>query len=234
MIKVTPMGRPTPFLPVGGRNAGRLEKRENVFSLLQLNETVSEIGDFNYSVVSNLEIDYDLDVHNNHGSDPTTQTLNFDSSATQVMDKNRSLTSNVSLSDHVHISLDGYHPANELYVTANESIAVGQPLYVSSSNTVNLADADSINTSTAIGLAKTAATANEEVAVLTEGSLVQDDWTSVIGTANLTPSTIYYLDTSSGMMTSSVPSGEGDVIVSLGVAVTNKKFEIEINEVAVL
>lgn len=226
------MGRLNPFVPTGG--VGRLEKREHTFNLLQLDVITSAIGDFNHSLTNYFEIDYTLNAHNNHGDDPATQTLNLSSSTTQIMDKERSLTSNFSLSSFVHVSLDGYHPPNELHVTANESVAVGQPVYVSSSNTVNLADADSTSTSCAIGLVKTSATSNEETTVLTEGSLSQDDWTTVIGTTNLTPGTIYYLDTAEGQMTTSEPTGDGDVIVSLGVAITNKKFEIEINEVAVL
>lgn len=233
MKKVVPMRHLNPFVPLS-ESTGKLEKRENVYTLLQLSVIADEIGNFNHSISSFIEIDYDVEVHNNHGSDPSSQTLNFLSSVNQIMNKERSLTSNISLSSHVHISLDGYHPANELHVTANESVSVGQPVYISSNNTVNLADADSTSTSSVVGLIKTVATQNEETIVLTEGSLTQNDWTSVIGTANLTPGSIYYLDTEKGSMNTSPPIEDDDVIVSLGVAVTNKKFDIEINEVAVL
>lgn len=233
------MGSLTPLIPTGGGNTGLVEKRISAFSPLELSNNASFVGEFDRSASSALLLDYDVDGHLNHSGDPATDTLSLNSAASQVMDKSRGVTSNLSLTDTAHVALDGYHPnagedLSAHYVTANESVVIGQPVYVSSSNTVNLADASSVNTSKVVGLTSTPASANGTTILLTEGSVNQADWTAVTGTANLAPGSVYFLGTTAGKMTTTPPTGDGEVVVTLGTAITTKKFDIEVNEVAIL
>jgi hypothetical protein len=116
-------------------------------------------------------------------------------------------------------------------VTANETVAVGQPTYISGNNTVNLADASLSSTANVLGLVSVGASASNTATVLSEGSVNQADWTSVIGTTNLTPGSVYYLSGTTGKMTTTKPTGGADVIIQLGTAVSVTKFNIEVQEV---
>lgn len=224
---------------------GLQEKRLNTFSGLVMSDEASAAGSvFARSASSGLLMDDETDWHNNHGEDPTTDTLNIADSASSVWDYNRGVSHSLSLDSFVHVDLSGYHPpggggSGDTYldrhtVTANETIAIGQPVYVTGNNTVNLADADSINTSHVLGLAETAGTANGTMNVLSSGTVNQADWTSVIGSATLTPGAVYYLSTIAGQLTTTPPSGDGNTVVSCGIAITTTKLDIEINEIAVL
>jgi hypothetical protein len=236
-----PMRLATPFVPLSSSGVGLLEKRETVVSTLLLEDSLGYIGDWNHTSESLLVLDQDADWHNNHGSDPATHSLSLVSSASQIMEKARGIEDTVNLADFVHASLDGYHTpgTGDTYldrysVTANEAVSIGQPVYISGNNTVNLADADDLATAHVLGLAETSATANSTVNVLSSGTINQADWTTVIGTQFLTPGEIYYLTGAKGTMSVTPPTGDGDVIVSCGIAITTTKLDIEINEIAVL
>jgi len=227
------------MLPTGSRGGGSslLEKRVSAASSFGLSDSVSLIGDYNHSIADPMLLDSDAGWHNNHVSDPATHTMNMADAAGFNMERVRSLESVMTLVDSAHAVLDGYHPAGEDLIqhdlTANETMVTGQPVYLSSSNTVNLADATLFATANAIGLVSVGGSANDTVAVQTDGAVYQDDWTAVIGTANLTPG-LYYLDTTAGLMSTTPPSADGNVVVSLGTALNTKTFDIEVNEVATL
>lgn len=229
------MGSLTPFIPTG-RGVGLVEKRESVFSPLELSDSVSLVGDFNHSASSTLTLDYDVGGHLNHGEDPATHTLSLSIEASSVWDFNRGISQNVSITDHVHVSLDGVQIVEDSRhnLIAAETINVGQPVYISSSNTVNLADASSLNTSHVLGLAISDASANTTVIVLSEGKVERFDWTSIVGTANLVVGAVYYLDTTAGQMVTTPPTGDGDHVVRCGLAVNTTTLDIEVNEVAIL
>jgi len=244
MQHIGAMGSLTPLIPTS-EGVGLVEKRLGTYSNIGLSDVADFVGDFNHSASSVILLDDDADGHLNHGQDPATDTLNFLSVASQVMDKARDLESDLDLSDYAHASLDGYHPPgtgngsgdpdlSQHDVTANETVAVGQPIYISGNETVNLANATSVNTANAIGLVLEGATANGTATILTEGSVNQADWTTVTGTANLTPGSVYFLDTTAGKMTTTPPSGSGNVVVALGTAINITKFDIEVNEIVQL
>jgi hypothetical protein len=227
------------MLPTGSRGGGNslLEKRVNASSGLGLSDSVSLIGDFNLSIEDPMLLDSATSWHNNHASDPATHTMNMADAVGLNADWNRPLESVMALVDTVHVILDGYHPAGEDLIqhdlTANETMIVGQPVYISSSNTVNLADATTIATANAIGLVCVGGSANDTVTIQTDGAVYQDDWTAVIGTANLTPG-LYYLDITAGLMSTSPPVADGNTVVTLGTALNTKTLDIEVNEVATL
>ena len=221
----------------GGSGAGLLEKRLFASSGLGLADSVSLIGDYNHSIEDSMLLDSDAEWHNNHASDPGSATLSLVDSVGLIMEMLRPCESTMTLTDSVHVILDGYHPGggtSTLAITANETVLVGQPVYVSGNNTINLASASSLSEAQAIGLVEVGATANGTANVLTDGTINQADWTSVIGSTNLTPGSVYFLSTTSGKMSTTPPTGDGETVVTIGVAITTTKFDIEVNEVAIL
>jgi hypothetical protein len=214
---------------------GLLEKRLNVYSPLGISDAATFIGDFNHPAQNTLLLDSETEVHNNHGSDPATDSISLSDVLAFNMIRVRASEHSLGFSDHVHATLDGYHPdlgRNDM--TANETILIGQPVYVSANNTVNLGDATTIATANVIGLALTGATANDSLAVLTEGSVSQADWTAVVGATLLTPGATYFLNTAAGQMSTIPPTSDGEVVVTMGTALTTTKFDIEVNEIATL
>jgi len=228
------MGSLVPFIPIS-ESVGLIEKRLAAHTTLNMSDNVSFVGDFNHQLSDALDLDYDVDGHLNHGNDPAADTLNLSSSVSLVRDLPRGLTSNLGLGDYAHVVLEGFHgPSSEHSLTANETISAGQPVYVSGNNTVNLADASSTSTANAIGFATTSASANEAVIVLTEGSVTLVDWTAITGLAALVPGVHYYLSETAGMMSPNPPTSDEAVVTRLGIALTTTKFDIEVNEVAIL
>lgn len=233
-MKTLSMPRFNPLVPLSG-GAGLLEKRETLVSPLVLTQNLVHIGDWQHSADDVLLLDDEAASHVNHASDPGGSTLTLADDAAFNMERLRGLSDALALADAVHVAKDGLSVQPSTYtLTANETINIGQPVYISAADTVNLADADTLSTSHVLGLAVTDATANQTVTVLSDGSVERSDWTAVIGTANLTPGVVYYLSTTAGGLTSTPPTGDGDTIVRCGVAVSTTKFDIEINEIAVL
>jgi hypothetical protein len=212
-----------------------LEKRLSTYSPLGISDSATFVGAFNHPAQNTLLLDSEAEAHNNHGSDPADDTLSLSDALAFNMIRPRTIEHSLGFSDHVHAILDGYHPDPSKYdMTANETILIGQPVYVSADNTVNLGDATAITTANVIGLALTDATANDSVTVLTEGSVSQADWTAVIGAATLTPGATYFLNTTAGQMSTTPPTNDGEVVVTMGTALTTTKFDIEVNEIATL
>lgn len=244
-MRLLPSNVRTPMIPLGRRGVGLLEKRLNAVSSVGMSQSVSFVGEWNRETDDFLLMDDVVEWHNNHAEDPATDTLAMSATAAFNMVRVRSLSDTINMTDFVHVALDGYHPpgtgngGGDTYldrhaITANETIEIGMPVYVSGNNTVNLADADSINTSHVLGLAETSGNATDTINVLSSGIVTKADWTSVTGSASLTPGAVYYLSTSAGQLTTTPPSGSGDAIVSCGLAITTTKLDIEINEIAVL
>jgi hypothetical protein len=223
------------MLPSGSGSPGLLEKRVLASSALGLTHEASQFGDKNKSLADTMLLDDDVDLHNNHANDPATDTLNLADAAVFNADWNRPLETVMSLTGTAHAVLEGYQsPPNEHKVTANETVVTGQPVFMSGNNTVNLADATTVATANVVGFISSGATANNIATMLTEGHIVLADWTSVIGSASLTPGATYFLDTTKGQMTTTPPTTDGNVVVTLGIAITTAKFDIEVNEVAIL
>jgi len=232
----------SPLTPQQGQ-AGLLVKRAGAVSQLSLVQSATHIGEWTRDAGDDIYLDDEVSTHVNHANDPGTSALSMSQNATYVWDRPRSLADAFSLTDYAHASLEGYHPPggssgdpdlSKHSVIASENTSPGQPVYISSSNTVSLADASDPAKSTVIGLLLVGASANSVCVVLTEGSVLQSDWTDVIGTANLSPGAIYYLATTPGQLTETPPTGDGDTIVRVGVAITEQKLDIEVNEVAIL
>ena len=231
------------MLPLSGGPSTLQEKRKQIFDWLSFSDVATQVGDKNFASTSTMLLDDETSHHVNHASDPGDSTLSLADDTTFNMDRLRGLSDTLTMSDFVHVYLLGYTPSGggsgDTYldrhtVTANETITIGQPVYISGNNTTNLADADNIATSHVLGLAETNGTANGTMNVLSDGRITQSDWSSVIGSTSLTPGAQYYLSTSAGQLTTTPPSGISDAVVTCGTAVTTTTLDIEINEIAVL
>jgi hypothetical protein len=115
------------------------------------------------------------------------------------------------------------------------AITVGMPVYVSAAGSVNKASAGAAGTAKVLGLVKDASIAAAGSGfVQTDGVLSSADWTDVTGTTNLTPGAIYYLATVAGQLTSTAPTGSGQYVMKVGMAISATEFEIDTDRGGVL
>ena len=120
-------------------------------------------------------------------------------------------------------------PQNVLTSDANEDITAGMAVYMNVSGDFCLAKADSTSTSSVIGLAVSDVSSGNSASVISSGSMVLDDWTDVVGGAELTPGVIYYLSpTTAGLLTSTRPTGSGEVVAPVGIAESETVLVIRI------
>jgi hypothetical protein len=231
-----PLMRRTVMLPLSSGQSALKEKRKDVTHDLDLSQSATQVGDWNHPASDTMLLDSDAVPHVNNANDPGSSTLNMSDTLAFNMERVRGIEDTISFADTVHASLDGIGSGLPLQyeLTANETINVGQPVYVSAADTVNLADADALNTSHVLGLAVTDATANSAVLVYSDGKVERSDWTAIVGTANLVAGAVYYLSTTAGQLTTTPPTGDGDHVVRCGVAINATTIDIEINEVAIL
>jgi len=110
-----------------------------------------------------------------------------------------------------------------------DSAAVeGQPVYVVSDTNVDLAD--NVTNYSVIGLANEDVTSGASGDYITEGTITKSDWTTVVGTTNLTPGAVYYLDSVAGKLTSTPTTTVGQHVVAVARAASATKLDIEIAE----
>jgi hypothetical protein len=112
----------------------------------------------------------------------------------------------------------------------DSTTAAGAPLYVSSSGHVERANAGALATSDVVGLAYEAVTSGQTGQYLQNGFLTLADWSAIIGSANLTAGTRYFLDTTTGQLTATAPSTIGQVVVWVGTAVSTTRMNIRIHQ----
>ena len=99
-------------------------------------------------------------------------------------------------------------------IQTDDAILQGQPVYIKSNGYIGLAKADTLNTSKVVGFAVN----DTSIGFSCEyqrNILTLSDWTSVIGTTNLIPNNLYFLNsTTAGTITNTPPTT--GVIISLG------------------
>ena len=107
------------------------------------------------------------------------------------------------------------------------AITIGQPVYSSDADTVDLADASAVGSAKPIGLVQAdSIAASSTGAIQLDGVLNSSDWTAVVGSATLTSGSTYYLDTTAGKMTSTAPTS--GYVTEMGVAISTTEFAIDI------
>jgi hypothetical protein len=222
------------MVPRNGR-VGLLEKRLIAVSSMGLGHSATLAGSiYDRDTDDEMLLDDDTDWHNNHGDDPAPNTMTMLDSAEFNMDWARGIESGMGLGDSVHISLDGYHaPPSEYDTIADDTLVLGNAVFISSSNHVDLAscDPDGGDDAEVVGLVKVGGSANDTVTILTDGSLELTDWTAIIGTTNLTAGSIYYLQETPGTIGTTATTTDGFVVTRVGRAITTTKLDIEIGEV---
>lgn len=105
-------------------------------------------------------------------------------------------------------------------ITCDSSVAVGDVVYADSSGTIRSANAISISTSRVVGIC-TAKDTSTSCNVQTTG------YTSTIF-SGLIANTNYFLDTVSGQLTSTPPTGSNQVVIHIGRALNNTRLFIQI------
>lgn len=114
---------------------------------------------------------------------------------------------------------------------ADEDIISGQPVYLKSNGHIGLAKADNPARTKVIGLAFDSVAPGFSCRYITDGELSNDDWTDIIGSEQLEIGQIYYLDPdNSGKLTTIAPITSGQYVVKVGIALTVKKIDIEIQQ----
>lgn len=99
----------------------------------------------------------------------------------------------------------GWH--HGVVATFSGTIASLQAVYISSNNTISLADADAATTMPAIGI-----TISTDEEVLTHGYVMSTSWSWTAGDP-------VYVSTTAGGLTQTAPSGTGDQVQVIGIAV---------------
>lgn len=106
----------------------------------------------------------------------------------------------------------------------DDAAEIGFALRVSSPDHVGLASAAALETATVCGLAS----GDNEFKF--GGTIERTDWTPVVGTTLLEPGATYYLSTVPGKLSTVAPSGDGQWVVAVGLAITHRVLSIEIEQ----
>ena len=113
--------------------------------------------------------------------------------------------------------------------TFTSTTVIGQPLYISGSDTVVLADASVEGTSDVIGVAFEDVTAAGSGRYITHGIVTQSVWTSVTGSITLTAGANYYLSETTGLLTVTPPSTVGAYVIQVGTAVDLETLSVNLH-----
>lgn len=114
-----------------------------------------------------------------------------------------------------------------------ETVASGQPVYITAGGLLALAQADAAPRHNVIGLCAIGASAGFAATYSTDGSVSLADWTAITGTAQLTAGQTYYLSADAPGALSSSPPSTGHV-VSVGTAISGNELDIEIQYIVKL
>jgi hypothetical protein len=111
--------------------------------------------------------------------------------------------------------------------TAGATLAVGDVVYLGTGGKVLLADADADTTMPALGICTSASTDTNPVDVMIQGIMKLTGWSFTAGD-NI------FVSTTAGDVTSTAPSGTGDTVQKVGVALTADSIYVNFNTTEVL
>ena len=116
-----------------------------------------------------------------------------------------------------------------LKMTALTGLALGEAVFIDSNGKLDEADADAVTSMPAIGVALEANSSGSdaEVKILIQG-ILRDD------TYNFTPGADLFIGTTAGEITATAPSGSGDTVQKVGVALTADSVYLNFNTTEVL
>ena len=112
-------------------------------------------------------------------------------------------------------------------IASGESVAAFNSVYIRSDGEVGPADADEVAKMPAIGVALEAKGDGEATKILVAGVLRDD-------TYNFTPGADLFIGTTAGEITATAPSGSGDTVQKVGVALTADSIYVNFNTTEVL
>lgn len=116
-----------------------------------------------------------------------------------------------------------------LSAQCDRTCTIGQPLYLKSNSTVDLAQADALATSRLCGLAISNANQYESVDYKYDDVIQLSNWTSVTDTQFLSVGETYYLSpTTAGKLTTIAPTLSGQLVVKVGTAFNSTALNLEI------
>jgi len=119
-------------------------------------------------------------------------------------------------------------------VTAPAAVALeaGQPVYITSAGTLDLAGAAGMPQAQAVGLALASAATGAAARYASDGSIERADWRPVAGTVYLIAGAIYYLGSAPGTITTRTPTGSNSAFaLPVGFAVSASRLDIEIGQI---
>jgi len=121
------------------------------------------------------------------------------------------------------------HTASGIVITSNAGSSVGifDAVYIHSDGELHSADADAVTSMPAIGISLEAKGDGEAMKVLTQGVLRDD-------TYNFTPGADIFVSTTAGDITATAPSGSGDTVQKIGVALTADSVYFNFNTTEIL
>ena len=149
-------------------------------------------------------------------------------SRSESPDHNQIVAEIIAVQDYAKNTLGASAGVNEAETDA--AVVTGNPIYIKSNGHIDLAEANHPSTTHAVGFATTDTNPGLSASYVTEGQITRSDWTTIIGTTNLTPGSIYFLSADDpGKMTATAPTAVGEFVVFLGRAISTEIFDIEIN-----
>jgi hypothetical protein len=147
--------------------------------------------------------------------------LTFDGSALSLGDTGQVVfTDTAPASDHTATGV-------VISIASGESVAAFNSVYIRSDGEVGPADADAVTSMPAIGVALEAKGDGEATKILIQGVLRDD-------TYNFTPGADLFIGTTAGEITATAPSGSGDTVQKVGVALTADSVYLNFNTTEVL
>ncbi len=106
------------------------------------------------------------------------------------------------------------------------AITIGQPVYSSAANNVDLASSAAASSARVIGLVVDASIAAAAAGTIqTNGVFTSSDWTSVIGATTLTSGAVYYLSATAGLLTATAPTT--GYITEVAQAISTTELQID-------
>ena len=118
------------------------------------------------------------------------------------------------------------------------AVTIGSPVYVKANGNVDKASAAASGSRKVLGLVKDASiAASASGYIQTDGvlSATTAEWAAVTGdTGGLTPGADYFLSTTAGKLTTTPPSGSGQYVMKVGMAISTTEFEIDTDRGGVL
>ena len=112
-------------------------------------------------------------------------------------------------------------------IASGESVTAFNAVYIRSDGEVGPADADSADSMPAIGVALESKSDGQATKILISGVLRDD-------TYNFTPGADLFVGTTAGEITATAPSGSGDTVQKIGVALTADSIYVNFNTTEVL